>query len=79
MKIHYICDCCSKPIDTIEVAEIDEVRFGFDCLTKEEREAIIKVDTVANIMVVQSLCDGCIQLLGLAEEVLLVQGNGFLH
>ncbi len=80
MKIYYTCECCGGPIDTIEVDEIDEQRFGFDCLTGEERQDIIKIDKLANEIHVQSLCDDCIEALGLADDPQFrVQNTGYLH
>ena len=69
MRIFYSCDTCGKPIDTIEVDEIDEVRFGFDCLSGEERQEMLRFDAESGALYVQSLCDGCIEALGLAEEI----------
>lgn len=66
VKIYYTCDRCGEAIDAIEVDEIDEVKFGFDCLTAAERQEIIRLDADAGIMHVQSLCDGCIEFLGLS-------------
>lgn len=82
MKIHYSCACCGDKIDTVEVDEVDEVKFGFDCLTAEERQDIIKIDKLSNAMFVQSLCDSCIESLGLAEEEAgfpITPGAGLLH
>ncbi len=67
MKIYYNCEHCGEEIDMIEVDQVDEVKFGFDCLTVEERQDIIKIDSVANVMHVHSLCDECIQSLGLVN------------
>lgn len=68
MKIYYHCEHCGDAIDMIEVDEIDEVKFGFDCLTAEERQDIMKIDSVANVMYVYSLCDECIEALGLTNK-----------
>ncbi|MDT8902803.1 anti-sigma-F factor Fin [Anaeroselena agilis] len=65
MRIHYSCDNCGEPIDTIEVTAVDEERFGFDCLTAEERQEIIRYDEVSGVLYVQSLCDACIEAMGL--------------
>ena len=67
MKIYYNCEHCGEEIDMIEVDQVDEVKFGFDCLTVEERQDIIKIDSVANVMYVYSLCDECIESLGLVS------------
>ena len=67
MKIYYNCENCGEAIDMVEVDHIDEVKFGFDCLTAEERQDIIKIDSAANVMYVHSLCDECIESLGLVN------------
>jgi hypothetical protein len=79
MKIFYTCDNCGKPIDSIEVDELDDVKFGFDCLTREERQDLIAFDAEANTMTVQSLCDVCIADLGYANEFNLINGTRFIH
>ncbi|AIF50028.1 anti-sigma-F factor Fin [Pelosinus sp. UFO1] len=80
MKIYYSCEHCGDAIDTIEVDEVDEVKFGFDCLTAEERQDIIKVDLMKNTMYVHSLCDKCIESMGFFEEGLpQKQQKEFLH
>lgn len=68
MKIYYTCEHCGEAIDMIEVDKVDEAKFGFDCLTAEERQDIIKIDSLANAMYVYSLCDECIESLGLDNE-----------
>lgn len=65
MKIQYHCERCGVEIDEIDVNYVDEAKLGFDCLTSEERKAIIKIDNSSNTMYVQSLCDRCIVELGL--------------
>lgn len=79
MKIYYSCEYCKADIDMLEVDEVDEVRFGFDCLTAEERQDIIKIDELNNAMYVQSLCDCCIEALGLADDGLFFQGIKYPH
>jgi len=79
MKIYYTCEACGVAIDMVEVDEVDEGKFGFDCLTAEERQDIIKTDSVANTMHVRSLCDGCIELLKLANEGEPEQKINLLH
>ncbi|MDR3589694.1 MAG: DUF2757 family protein [Negativicutes bacterium] len=68
MRIYYNCDSCGDFIDAIEVASVDETQLGFDSLTPEERLDLVKYDAVANCLYVQSLCDGCIEALGLSDE-----------
>lgn len=82
MKINYHCELCGSEIAMLDVEYVDETKFGFDCLTGDERKAIIDVDTFANTMHVKSLCDHCIGELGLdeAETELPVQwGKQILH
>jgi len=79
MKIYYTCENCGEAIDMIEVDQVDEVKFGFDCLTAEERQDIIKIDSLANVMYVHSLCDECIESLGLANEGGTEQKINLLH
>lgn len=79
MKIYYTCEVCGEDIDAVEVDKVDEVRFGFDCLTGQEREDIIKIDESKNAMYVQSLCDSCIESLGLADEAPLFRATTHIH
>ena len=79
MKIYYTCEHCGAAIDMVEVDEVDEGKFGFDCLTTEERQDIIKTDSLSNTMHVCSLCDGCIDLLKLAYVGETNEKVDFLH
>ncbi len=79
MKIYYSCENCGEAIDMVEVDQVDEIKFGFDCLTAEERQDIIKTDVMTNTMYVHSLCDQCIELLGLGNEEDSSQGTRILH
>ncbi|MGI6092222.1 MAG: anti-sigma-F factor Fin family protein [Veillonellaceae bacterium] len=79
MRIYYSCEYCDSHIDMIEVDKVDEVRFGFDCLTEEERRDIIKTDELNNAMYVKSLCDCCIEALGIANESSFLKGVNRLH
>lgn len=79
MKIYYSCERCGEAIDMIEVDEVDEVKFGFDCLTVEERHDIIKIDSKSNKMYVNSLCDQCIRLLELGDEEKPSMASKILH
>lgn len=74
MKIVYFCEICGALIDVLEVEKVDESKFGFDCLTGQERQDIIKVDAANGSMEVLSLCDECIETMGLAEEALCFRG-----
>ncbi|MEG6586195.1 anti-sigma-F factor Fin [Dendrosporobacter sp. 1207_IL3150] len=80
MKIFYNCECCGESIAALEVDQVDEVKFGFDCLTGEERQDIIKTDLSTNTMLVKSFCDSCIEALGIADEQQLwTKGTNYLH
>ena len=79
MRIFYTCEHCGKAVDMIEVEQIDEVKLGFDCLTPEERQDIIKIDSVSDTMQVYSLCDECIELLGLENEGKTEKKVNLLH
>ncbi len=79
MKIYYNCEHCGEAIDMIEVDQVDERKFGFDILTVEERQDIIKTDALANAMYVYSLCDECIELLGLASNGEIPSATNLLH
>jgi hypothetical protein len=79
MIIRYVCEYCENLIGELEMEAIDEERLGFQCLTEEERKDIIKINEDTNTMIVTSLCDGCIQMLGLAEEKLFTRGPNLLN
>lgn len=78
MKIFYICAHCGEAIDMVEVDKIDEAKFGFDCLTAEERQDIIKVDLTENTMHVHSVCDHCIESMVFHDKTAQQQIN-LLH
>lgn len=75
MKIYYSCEHCGDPIDVLEVDQVDEAKFGFDCLTPEERQDIIKFDPANGAMHVKALCDSCILELGLPGDALAPWGD----
>lgn len=79
MIIRYVCDYCGHSIGELKMDAIDEERLGFHCLTEDERKDIIKIDDIANTMVVKSLCDGCIQMLGLDDDRISTKGTNFLN
>ncbi|MGL5514615.1 MAG: anti-sigma-F factor Fin [Sporomusa sp.] len=82
MKICYTCEYCGDHIDTLEVDQVDEVKFGFDCLTAQERQDIIKTDIEQNAIHVKSLCDSCIASMGLDDNVSLGMpdiSKGYIH
>lgn len=68
MKIHYHCEQCGQAIDTLEVEQVDEAKLGFDALSSDERQQLIYHDALTNALYVQSLCDLCIESLGLENE-----------
>lgn len=82
MKILYTCEYCGDHIDTLEVDEVDEVKFGFDRLTAQERQDIIKTDAAQNTIYVKSLCDLCIASMGLDDPIALgipEVNKGYIH
>lgn len=78
MKISYRCNSCGDHIDTLEVDELDEAKFGFDTLTPEERQDLIKIDPVTNTIQVNSICDSCIEAWGLTDNT-PSSGQSYLH
>lgn len=80
MKIYYHCSCCGESIAELDLEQVDEAKLGFDCLTGDERQDIIKTDPSSNTMYVKSLCDSCIEVLGLDDEQQLWRrGPNYLH
>ena len=82
MKIFYTCEYCGQQIDTLEVDAVDEVKFGFDCLTDQERQDIIKTDIAQNAIYVKSLCDICITAMGMDDTIALgtsAINKGYIH
>jgi hypothetical protein len=79
MIIRYVCEYCENLIGELEMEAIDEERLGFHCLTEDERKDIIRINQETNTMIVTSLCDGCIQMLGLDEETLFARGTNYLN
>ncbi len=66
MRVYYHCDWCGRGVAQLELDAIDEAKLGLDCLTAEERNDIIAVDE-AGIMHIKTLCDRCVDTLGLDE------------
>ncbi|MBP2634325.1 MAG: hypothetical protein H6Q72_232 [Firmicutes bacterium] len=84
MRIFYTCEYCGDHIDTLEVDAVDEAKFGFDCLTDQERQDIIKTDIAQNAIYVKSLCDNCITVIGLDDTLSLgmptiANPKGYIH
>ena len=78
MWIFYSCDNCGEAIDGIEVDCLDEARFGFDCLTAEERRELVRLDPATGAVFVRSLCDRCIEATGIADWA-APPGGGRVH
>jgi hypothetical protein len=66
MRVYYHCDLCGRGVAQLELDAIDETKLGLDCLTAEERDDIISVDETG-IMHIKTLCDRCVDTLGLDE------------
>lgn len=79
MRIYYTCDKCGNPIDSIEVDTVDETKLGFDCLSADERQDLIFFDAAAGSLHVRSLCDACIEALGLTEDNRMTILNSYLN
>jgi len=79
MRIEYSCDICGSHIDAVEVDALDEAKFGFDCLTAEERQDIIRFDDASGGLYVQARCDGGIAAMGLADATPAAPRRGLLH
>jgi len=82
VKIYYTCEYCGNHIDTLEIDHVDEAKFGFDCLTAQERQDIIKTDIAQNAIYVKSLCDFCITSMGLDDNIALGRptiSQGYIH
>ena len=62
-RVRYICEACQRVIEEMEVAESGLASLDLAFLTPEDREAIIKVDREKKLLLVSSLCDGCIATL----------------
>ncbi|MGI6096767.1 MAG: anti-sigma-F factor Fin [Dethiobacteria bacterium] len=69
MKATYICDSCQEVIGTIEDESLDEEKLGLSSLTLEEKEDIISYSDKGTL-IINSLCDYCIEELGLEASEL---------
>lgn len=65
MRICYVCERCGNIIDVIDVESEEQDKFEMDCLTGNDLQDIIKIDTMSDIMYVVSMCSDCITLIGL--------------
>lgn len=71
MRLIYICDKCNSYIDEIELADIDDSLLGFNTLSNEERDELVKLDWNRQIGTVKSICDNCLNELAGSEDELL--------
>jgi hypothetical protein len=79
VKVHYHCEHCGVAIDTLNIDQLDETELGFDCLTPTERQDIIKIDEKSGAIHVQSLCDSCIEILGLQDPLPVRRERVYIH
>lgn len=70
MRLIYICEKCNSYIDEIELLDIDESVLGFNTLTSEERDELVKLDWNRQIGTVRSICDNCLNELAESEDEL---------
>lgn len=68
MRLIYICDQCNSYIDEIEVSDFDESMLGFNALTMEEREELLKLDWDRQVGTVMAICDNCLAGLSRKED-----------
>lgn len=61
MKILYYCHNCGDFIDELSVDQVDDQKLGFDLLTEDEKQDIIKWSKSGNMLYVGSVCDNCYQ------------------
>ncbi len=78
VHIIYTCAHCQQFIGELDMAEINEAKLGFDCLTLEERQDIIKFDPSGTIFVA-AICDDCFEFFQLRQEKLSLSPNYFIH
>lgn len=80
MTVHivYTCAHCQQFIGELEMEEINEKKLGFDCLTLEERQDIIKYDPSGTVFVA-AICDDCFKNFKSEQEKLSVSPNYFIH
>ncbi len=79
MHIVYTCAHCQKFIAEIDIAEVNEAKLGFDCLTPEERRDIIKIDLQTGTLFVAAICDDCIEEFKDEQEKLSFLPATFIH
>lgn len=59
MKLLYYCHSCGDFIDELTVDQVDEEKLGFDLLTEDEKQDIMKYSRTGNMLYVGSVCDAC--------------------
>lgn len=59
MKVLYYCHNCGDFIDELTVDRVDEEKLGFNLLTEEEKQDIMKWSQNGNMLYVGSVCDNC--------------------
>ncbi|MDU4961223.1 MAG: anti-sigma-F factor Fin [Sporomusaceae bacterium] len=79
MRLIYICSQCGAEFERLYVRELDESAFGFDSLDAEQRRQLLHFDPQQNSLTVQSLCDRCVEELGLEEEKEAPAARHWLH
>lgn len=81
MRLLYYCHNCGDFIDEISVEQVDEQKLGFDRLTAEEKQDIIKSSKNGNMLYVGSVCDNCYHDLNnlAGDELEPYHDQGLLH
>lgn len=79
MHIIYTCAHCNAFIAEIDATGLTEVQLGFDCLTPEERQDIIKINPNSGIISVAAICDSCMENFERGQEKLSVFPFPFIH
>lgn len=79
MHIVYNCAHCKQFIAEIDATGLNEVQLGFDCLTPEERQDIIKINPNSGIVFVAAICDSCMEEFEGTQEKLSVFPLPFIH
>lgn len=76
MRLIYICERCANYIDEIEMKALDEGQLGFDILTEEEREDLVRLDWERQVGTVKAICDACLAKFSNGEASLRVPPYG---
>lgn len=75
MRLIYICNQCKAYIDEIQLDEWNEVRLGFDLLSKEERQELVHVNWDEQVGTVMAICDRCLEEMEKANEFLTIENK----